>query len=285
MGKITHFFSTFFTFFTLILLMSSQLYAGNRPTALLSEKEINAIENQAKSLLEQTPIEKEKLFYMYMIAGRELYNYRIDDRALKYYQKAIDLDVDADKSEAYFNIVNIYLQKEGEDKSKEVQEVIESAQKYLKENPKYSSDEKLSFLNSLLKSEKGEESESTLAFYDIFFTERNLARQIRSGEYQKAFAMYNPEGVKQSDIGTKAIFDLVRVLVVGKDVSPESLLCHDSYQRYPNSHSYSMKICGILNEFLEKGEVSSSRLDDLEDFFQNNYRNLRYLHQAAKDLK
>ncbi|MBF8222418.1 hypothetical protein [Halomonas sp. 328] len=115
--------------------------------------------------------------------------------------------------------------------------------------------------------------------------EASVASLIKRGHYAEALARYSPEGVQQADIGTQATYDLLRVLVETPPPAFDELLCAPVYARYPNSHSYSMKLCAILESHLEEGRVSEAQLADLETFLRENYRQLRYLAGAARDLQ
>lgn len=115
--------------------------------------------------------------------------------------------------------------------------------------------------------------------------EGSLASLMTQGRYAEALARFHPEGVRHADIGTQATYDLLRVLVERPPPAFDELLCAPVYARYPNSYSYSMKLCGILDSHLNEAQVSDAQIADLETFLRENYRQLRYLAAAARDLQ
>lgn len=268
--------------FTIVIVFVVSINANERPNSPIVEQEIEVIVQQIEKLTKSGD-RGEELFYMLILGARELYNYQSDEKAYKYYQKAANLDLDVDKTEVYISLISLSFQKEDK---KKVQKSFKQAKEYFSSHEKYKTDEVDIFLATVEKYLSDDQSEKIEPnFFHTFLSDNRLSKFIDSGKYGKALAMMNPEGLKDSDIGTKTTYDLLRVLVVGRDLDPSGLFCSESYARFPNSYSYSMKICGAIHEYIKKGEVSSSRKNDLKAFFDENYQNKSYLLKAVHDLK
>ena len=123
----------FFSFST-----HSQTEPGKNQSQLISPKELEMIEIEVTQKLKSNQLDHSKKFLIYMLAGRELYQYRFYDKAKKYYQSALQLDVPDNKSESYINLMAISLVEGNNEELKN--EVI---QELPKPKPKSESTQKL----------------------------------------------------------------------------------------------------------------------------------------------
>ena len=101
-------------------------------------------------------------------------------------------------------------------------------------------------------------------------------------EYAEALASMNPSGLDNVNINTKIKYDLLNILV-NKD-RVKSFFCDKMYAKYPNSYSYSMKLCSIFNNYKSTKKVSSKQIKNLEEYFKDSHQDKKYLLTAVKDL-
>jgi hypothetical protein len=65
----------------------------------------------------------------------------------------------------------------------------------------------------------------------------------------------------------------------------KTLLCQEMYQKFPDSYSYSMKICSILNDYLKTGKIGPEKIQNLEKYFSKNHQDKKFLFTAVKELR
>ncbi|MDQ2070338.1 hypothetical protein [Natronospira bacteriovora] len=126
-----------------------------------------------------------------------------------------------------------------------------------------------------------------LAFLAACFprpAEETFHSHIRSGNYHEAYQMVDLDAVGREGqtYSFLATFDLVNIHVHGREV--DKLHCRSVHDAHPNSYSYSVRLCAILIQYLDQGEVDQKRIDAMAEVIEDNYRRLRFLIDAAEDL-
>lgn len=241
------------------------------------KNEVDALEKEFLAELSKKNVSQEVIFYHYLLAGRETFTLGADDYSKKYFLKAIEMKVNENKSEAYVDLIALaHRNKDFPEKKKLIQNLI----KYYDKNPQYLNVQMKSYLNYL----KNDKLDHQLEPYFGHFNSINILENlIKNKSYLQAYLMLNLEGLKDADIGIKTTYDLLNCLVNKRKV--KKYLCMDTYKKYPTAYSYSIKICGALEQYSREGKVSPTRIDDLKNFFNKNYQDKSFLAVALEDLK
>jgi len=81
-----------------------------------------------------------------MSLGKEAFEYDQADKSQEYYSKAIAINVDQDKSEAYINRIALVFSVQNKE---QIKKYYQEADEYFSKNKKYKTDVIASYLNSL----------------------------------------------------------------------------------------------------------------------------------------
>ena len=111
---------------------------------------------------------------------------------------------------------------------------------------------------------------------------QEIINKIERGQFREALLDFNPQGLTDVDLPYKVVYDLLNVLVNKRKV--KKIFCRDSYNKYPHSYSYTIKICGILIIFVSTGKIDQKKMHDLEQYFKDTQRDEKYLLTAIKEL-
>jgi len=248
-------------------------------------KNMEMIEHEFENQINKKEVTDDRKYYLYLLAGRELLNYRYLDYSEKYYKKALALNLPLNHSEVYINLILISLKKNDRDK---VKDRIIIANEYFKKNKKFLSSELEEYLSFLESRYFSKSKNSALDRVDKRFSGHHIMleeiiKKIKNKEYLDAYSDFNRNGLKGADIGLKITYDILNVLVHKKKV--KHLLCTPLFERFPNSYSYSMKICKILMMYMSTNKISQELISDLEKYFQEGHKDKIYLLSAVKDIE
>lgn len=266
------------TFLLLLPMVLSTAFAAPQST-IISSKDLEKIEAEVQNKLQSSLVDDKKKFFVNLLAGRELYQYRFYDKSKKYYQDAIDLKVKENKAEAYINLMAIASNNKDEAGLKAE---FEAAKKYFADNSKYKTPEIGYYLNAVEKrlSGKGE----VPGFYGYFAEESNLIESIKNKEFEKGLSALNPEALKNSQNSFNIIaYDTLNVAVNKKNV--KDLYCAPEYKKYPNAYTYSIIICGLLSDYLKQGKFDQKKLARAQTYFKEENQEKKYLLEAVEGIK
>jgi hypothetical protein len=269
----------------LILIFSSTTFAQNNDSKIFSEKELKTLEDTLSKKLTDTKLTNKQKFYVFLRVGRELYQYRYIDKSKKYYQDAIKINVDENKSEAYINIIAIDVLKK--DKI-QVKSDYELAKAYYDSHPKFKTKEIDYYFKSLemyLPSNgKVENKEIIAGFFGAFASEENLINLIKSKDYDQAFSLISPKNLDESNNDFNIIvYDLLNVFHNKKSV--KKLYCDKQFNQYPNSFAYSTILCGLINDYLKTNDFSAARIKMADVYFKKENTDKLYLYDLAQEIK
>lgn len=269
-------------YITLVLL--SVFLATNvlSQSKVLSDKEVETIEEQVDKLLQSPQINNDKKLTAYTLAGREFYQYRFYDKAKKYYQAAIKVNTTASKTEAYINLVAIALVTKNK---KELQNRFDETQNYFNKNKKLKTNEVSYYLDSIEDYLSGKNKNNIKGFYGRFVEDANLAELIKSKKYSDALSVLNPEGLDPKGMNSLEFisYDVLNVYVNKKNV--KNLYCSNEFRKYPNAYTYSVLLCGLLNDYLTKSVFDESRMKRALNYFSEVDREKSYLLDVVKEIK
>lgn len=247
---------------------------------LITPEQLKAIEEQVDSELLSNKLDNKKKLIANLLAGREFYQYRFFDKSKKYYQSAKSIEVQENKSEAYINLMAIALL--SKDK-KELQTAYAEAVQYFKKNPDYSSESTQYYLQAIEGHLTGKSKKAVKGFYGQFVSEANLIELVKSKQYAEALSKLNPErmgGVDNTNLET-IIYDLLNVKLNKK----KALACSDEYKKYPNAYTYSILICGLLNDYVNTSKLNPERLKRAEKYFAEEAPDKSYMLEVVKEMK
>ena len=259
-------------------------YAQN-DSKLFTDKELKTLEDTLNKKLADTKLTKKQKFYVYLRVARELYQYRYIDKSKKYYQEAIKIDVDENKSEAYINIITIDILKKDKALAKED---YDQAKAYYNAHSKFKSKDVEYYFKSLemylpSKSENAQK-ELVPGFFGTFASEENLINLLKEKDYDQAFSLISPKNLDESTNDFNIIvYDLLNVFHNKKNV--KKLFCDKQFKQYPNSFAYSTILCGLLNDYLKNNEFSSDRIKMAEIYFKQENTDKKYLYEIAIEIK
>jgi hypothetical protein len=262
----------------LILIFCFNSYSDDSKIMTLTD--LKTIESEIQVKLESKVSTAKDKFYINLLAGRELYQFRFYEKSERYYREAIQSNVSENKTEAYINLIAISI--EQKNKSKVATELVE-AKKYFIKNPSLMKSEIKYYLNSI-DGYLGNSSEPIRGFYARFNQEENLIGMLKNKEFIKAFSSLKPESLKESNNSLEIIiYDSLNVLVNKK--AAKNLYCEADYKKYPDSYSYSILICGLLHDYLQNGYFDKNRLVRAEAFFKEEASDKKYLLDMVKEIK
>lgn len=249
---------------------------------LITPEQLKVIEEQVDNELQSSKLDNKKKLIANLLAGREFYQYRFFDKSKKYYQAAIDLNTDENKTEAYINLMAISIVEK--DKT-QLRAFYNQAVEYFKAHSNFHSEDIKYYLNSIDGYLTGKNTETVKGFYGQFNQESNLVELVKSKKYSEAMAMINPVSLKGNDnLNLEVIiYDSLNVVLNKKSV--KKLNCTDEYKKYPNAYTYSTLICGLLNDYVVQSKFNPKRLKRAENYFSKDNIDKAYLLEVVKEIK
>lgn len=270
---------------TLVLLLSIISLFGSFAKELTSSERalIEKYENELEQLVKSKKTPSNNLYYIYLIVARDFHFENIEDYYLKYLNKAKNLDVKEDKSEAYWRLTNHYRVSGDLDRAKKLYKEWESTGQVTNQVMSQAFDIlKMSLFDTAMSKDERKVLENGPFSYR--FKMDNLDSLIKSKQYAKAFALIDPKHLEGEMVSTIIRYDLLGSLVLGK--AYKNILCEETYNKYPKSLSYSVKLCKSLLEFRQSGKIAQATLEETQAVFKNNiYKNDKFLYSALLDLK
>lgn len=229
-------------YFLFTLLISSSVLS-------VEFKDIKPFEDKilelSKPYMAKNPL---KAYELRLLIAREYYSYGFKEKALEHYEEALKIPVKVDRSEALVNSILLSLsdKKSAQDKIARLKKSSEGKKPELQEW--------LQTVESYAKGETTLPKEVSSPFY-VWARDSKIEELIKKGKFQEAFQIIGP--VKEDfNINNKVRYDLLSSAVSQK-VSP-NLWCEKSLEKYPNSLTWSMRICRFLKEKREEKKSSES---------------------------
>jgi hypothetical protein len=267
-------------FFSFLLICTSGNAQSRIHSKLITQEQLEIIEKQIDSELQSKKLDRKKKLIANLLAGREFYQYRFFDKSKKYYQSAITIEIQENKSEAYINLMAIALLSKNK---KELQQAYTQALDYYKKNPKYSTESIQYYLQAIQGHLTGKTKEAIKGFYGQFVSESILIELVKNKQYSEALSKLNPErmgGTENTNLET-IIYDLLNV----KINKAKTLSCNDEYEKYPNAYTYSILVCGLLNDHIKDAKLDPEKLKRAEKYFSEEAQDKAYLLEVLKELK
>lgn len=269
-------------FFIALFSISASFAESATQSKLLTSDQLKTLEEQVDKELESSKLDDKKKLIANLLAGREFYQYRFYDKSKKYYESAIKIDVAENKTEAYINLMALAVVLK--DKNS-LQKAFDQATLYFQKNPAYKSEDVQYYLNSIENYLTGKNKNEVRGFFGQFSSEANLVELVKSKQYKEVLTKLNPEalGAEGSMNLETIIFDSVNVALNKKNV--KSLYCTPQYKKYPKAYTYSILICGLLTDYLEKSKFDPARLKRAESYFNEMDKEKSYLLEVVKEIK
>lgn len=262
------------------IIFSLSTTAAFAQSKLISPKEIEAMEAEAQKQIQSRKLNNKTKLLAYLLAGREFFQYRYYDKAKKYYLEATKIETSENKSEAYINLMAIALI---EKNKSSLQENYNSAQIYFNKNSSFYNKEMKYYMASIESYLSGKKNPDIKGFYAHFLNEENLTSLIKNKEYEKALSTLNPQALENADNSAEAvIYDALNVSVHQKNV--KNLYCEKEYKQYPDAYTYTVLICGLLDDYLKNSKFDPKRLARAEKYFAEEKERM-YLLDMVKEIK
>lgn len=271
------------TLFSTFLFTAGRVSSDEPASKILSKKDLKKIESRVQDELKGKNLTTEKKFFLNLLAGRELYQYRFYDKSAQYYRNAIAMNVDENKTEAYINLVAIAIDKGDKEK---VRSLYNESKAYFAKNPQFKTSEidyYLSTLENYLPQKAGDKEPPKIeGFYGRFAQEENLINLIKAKDYQKAFSLLNPEGVARSTNDFNiTVYDSLNVVLKKKNAG--QLYCSKQYKQYPDSFAMSTIVCSLLTDYLQKGKFDDKHVKTANLYFKEN-SDKQYIYDLVNEL-
>lgn len=266
--------------FGILITIASQSIFAQDDSKIISPKELALIESRIQSELSSKKLSNDKKFLLNTVAGRELYQFRFYLRAQKYYEDALNIKSNENKTEPLVNLIAIAINLN--DKAL-AETQYKKALDYFDKNKKYKTSEVDYYLKSIAAYLNNKEIKKVEGFYGAFAREENLINLIKNKEYLKAFSALNPEGVKKSTNNFNIIvYDSLNTLINKNKV--EELYCTKDYQLYPKAYTYSVILCGLLNDYKSTSQFSAEKMKRAESYFSTDNTEKMYLLEMVKEI-
>ena len=263
-----------------LFILTVSLFSYEKTFSMNTQSELKQFKKNVRQNLKKSSMSQKKRFYKLLEVGKKFhYVYKAYNEARDYYDLAIEVETEVDKSEVYIERVLISLKNHETDKLEKDYKALIS---YL--GPQKKSKYKLLLENVKFFLEKKHNKKIPNNFYSEFLRDYKLKKLMALNEFSKAYEMIQQKNIEKADISTIAINDLLKVLNKKRNISSNSLHCKKTYQDHPHSYSYSMKICGLLIDYLNTGRVNKSNKADLKDFLKTHYPKKMYLFHAVSKL-
>ena len=267
----------------LILIFSFNIQAQDN-SKLFSDKELKLLEDTLTKKLSDPKLSNKQKFYVYLRVGRELYQYRYFDKSKKYYQEAIKINIDENKSEAYINIITIDVLKKDKTLTKSDYDL---AKMYFDSHPNYKNKEIDYYFKTidlyLPSTGKVSDKDLVIGFFGTFSSEENLINLLKKKDYDQAFSMISPKNLDESSNDFNIIvYDLLNVFHNKKNV--KKLFCDKQFNQYPNSFAYSTILCGMMNDYLKTNQFSAARIKMADIYFKKENTDKQYLYDLAQEI-
>lgn len=269
----------------LLLLVFLAENCFSEDSKLLTSAELKKLEDKTQQELKSTTNDEQKKYAIATKVARELYLYRFFEKSKFYYQKAIEYKFDTNKSEAYINNMACSIALKNK---KQLEIDYQIAKEYFDKNGQYKTPAIEYYLKSIaaIIPNKNEKSiEYVSGFYGQFVEEEVLINLIKQKEYQKAFELLSPTGLKDStDDFHITIYDSLNVYLNHKSV--KTLYCDKQYKEYPQSFALSTLSCGLLNDYLKNGTFSSDKLKRASEYFSmSDNKEKKFIFDLLREIK
>lgn len=262
-------------FFLLLILLVFQNTFANEDSKKLAEVEKIFIEEIKK----QNSSDKDK-FLLYNLAGRELYNYKFYEKSKEYFEKAIELDVPSDKTEAHINLIAIDYARSKTVSKKSYDRAVDYFTKSKKINDE-GIKEYLSFINMSFFKKSGVKNYK--GFYGEFTKQSSIKNLIQHEKYKEALSLMNPQSVKDRDLATKLRYDFLRSAVLGS--KKLELTCKEKVDAYPHSIAWSIEACKALVKYQSGEKLTRKDIQNVEKSAKEQESSSLYLIKKFGDLK
>jgi hypothetical protein len=240
---------TLLSFLLIILSLSSYAY---------DLKEIEQWE--AKILKEVKQYEEskpEKVYWVYLTAGREFNAFGLKVKAAHYYEEALRINPKNEELiEIYVELINLHR-----DNKERSLVYIQKLEEKLASAPASEVDKLQDWVKVMRARAEGKTTKNPPPFMAQWVKDQDTVLLIKEGKFKEAFALQSSNGLEESDINRKIQYDILSILVVGKHTP--RLYCAPSLEKYSNSTTWSMRICRYLTAWKKgvKGEESITSIE------------------------
>ncbi len=244
--------------FLLILVLFSTLAVALDP-AVLSPQQITEWEKIAlKEIQKHKKKSPEKVFQLYMVAGRELAAHGLTKKSTHYYLQAYNHSSIADKSEAVIQLVNL-----NRDNKTELAKSIERAKAWFVTHPDKAPTHVKNWLAMMEGYSQGKTPLLEKTYQGVWARDARVSELMKEGKAQEAYQLLGVRSLKDANINEKILQDLLAAAALGKVAAPP-LWCKSTMDRYPTSLTWSMRFCRYLEDW-KAGKKSRESLESVRE--------------------
>lgn len=243
-------------------------------------KSVEALEKSISEEVNKRKPTPKELQVIFNLAARELYYLGYLKKSEEYYQKSIEVETDANKTEAHINLMAIAFTEKNMEKLKAQKD---KAENYFKKHKKYRSVDVEMYLSSIDDVLNKKVSQGKVSFFAEYVRKESFEEVLKEKKYEEELMKYNVEKLLEADLGTIVDYDLLNVLHRQKNVS--KLFCLDQYQKYPDAFVPTVIICGILNDYLNGKTIKEESFTRLEEYFKEINGKKKYVLPYLRGLK
>lgn len=241
-----------------------------------SEEQIKKYQTEIESEIKlQGKSERDK-YYIYALFARELLVKKQYALSEQYYQKAL-IAGKAGKvegmSEVYYNLLYI-AHKLGHEKS-QIKKKFEQVKNTLKEKDVPQLELVMKHWEGIINKDEPLDEDLQNSFYGFHYSQQKVRQYIQQKKYKKAL-MLLPPNLESANIIYQIQKDVLRRVVFPQT---KDFLCQKKLKKYPNSITYTMRICRYLTD------PSSVKLDEIKKQINKESEDKMYLLSALKDIK
>jgi hypothetical protein len=115
--------------------------------------------------------------------------------------------------------------------------------------------------------------------------EMNFKDSIKKGNYKEAFELLNTDGLELSTYDLQVSYDILNVLVNGRNIKKEDLYTYKTYKKYPNSIAWTMLSTKILIIYLDTGKLDKNAIETFEKYVPKHSKHNYFWLKALKNLR
>ena len=108
---------------------------------------------------------------------------------------------------------------------------------------------------------------------------------IKNKKYSEALNTIKPEALDSKGINSLEIMSYDVLNVVKNKKGVKSLYCTKEFVKYPEAYTYSVLLCGLLNDYLSKNQFDEKRLKRAESYFSQLDKEKSYLLDVVKEIQ
>ncbi|MBI2520008.1 MAG: hypothetical protein HYV97_06315 [Bdellovibrio sp.] len=280
---------------TKILAILVNLFLGSITFAEMTAEEAKWAKDswpkyEAEFLTKLKATEKNKHYYLYLLAAKSLYAHQAYEYAEQYFLRALAAPIDdkvENKARVHMYLLMISYKEKNQNKNGKY---LKQARTYYKSHPDLMNTDIKNILNfyefwaTAKQTETMPLPEGPATGLHLKAQQHNFYALFKRGEYDQALKMLDRNKVLHSDtVDTMVEYDLLQLLVKGRK-GVDGLLCAPTLEKYPHSYDYAIITCDLLLGYLKDGTLAKNKVTKLEKYFTEFDSEMNFIVKALRKL-